>query len=63
LLGFVDHAAHERLVRPDHRDMIVARPSAAELLAALDDWSAPPRTPARWIDADGTDIIPGRKWS
>ena len=42
LLGFLDHAAAERFVRPDHRDMILARPSVAELLAAMDGWSAPP---------------------
>ena len=40
--------------------MILARPSAAGLLAAMDGWTAPPRTPAKWIDADGTDIRPSR---
>ena len=58
LLGFLDHATEERFVRPDHREQILARPSAAELLAAMDGWSAPPRAPAKWIDADGTDIVP-----
>jgi predicted Rossmann-fold nucleotide-binding protein len=58
LLRFLDHAAAECFVRSDHRDMILARPSAAELLAALEGWSAPPRTPAKWIDADGTDVAP-----
>ena len=43
LLGFLDHATAERFVRPDHREMILARPSAAELLAAMDGWTAPPR--------------------
>jgi hypothetical protein len=41
--------------------MILARPSAAGLLAAMDGWSAPPRTPAKWIDADGTDLRPSRR--
>ena len=61
LLGFLDHAAAERFVRPDHRDMILARPSAAGLLGAMDGWSAPPRTPAKWMDADGTDVVPSRR--
>jgi hypothetical protein len=29
----------------------------------MDGWSAPARTPAKWLDADGTDIVPGRKGS
>ncbi len=61
LLGFLDHAVRERFVRPDHRDMILARPSAAELLAAMDGWSVPPQTLAKWIDSDGTDIRPSRR--
>jgi uncharacterized protein (TIGR00730 family) len=61
LLGFLDHVVAERFGRPDHRDMILARPSAAGLLAAMDGWSAPPRTPAKWIDADGTDVVPSRR--
>jgi hypothetical protein len=38
--------------------MVLARPSAAGLLAAMDGWSALPRAPAKWIDADGTDLRP-----
>src|ERR1039458_8816691 len=60
LLSFLDHATQERFVRPDHREQILARASAAELLAAMDAWTAPQRTPAKWIDADGSDIVPGR---
>ncbi len=41
--------------------MILARPSAAGLLAAMDSWSVPSQTPAKWIEADGTDIRPGRR--
>lgn len=59
LLRFLDHATQERFVRPDHREMILAGPSAPELLEAMDGWAAPPRTPAKWIDADGSDIDPG----
>ena len=59
LLRFLDHATQERFVRPDHREMILAGRSAAELLAAMDGWAAPPRTPAKWIDADGSEIDPG----
>jgi uncharacterized protein (TIGR00730 family) len=59
LLGFLDHAVAESFVRADHRDMILAEPSAARLLAAMDGWAAP-RAPAKWIDADGTDIRTGR---
>ncbi len=59
LLRFLDHATQERFVRPGHREMILARPSAAELLAAMEGWTAPPRTRAKWIDAEGSDIDPG----
>jgi uncharacterized protein (TIGR00730 family) len=61
LLGFLDHAAAERFVAPDYRDMILARPSVAELLAAMDGWSAPRRAPVKWIDADGTDVGPSHR--
>jgi uncharacterized protein (TIGR00730 family) len=59
LLRFLDHATHERFMRPGHREMILAGPSVAELLAAMDGWTAPPRNPAKWIDADGSVIDPG----
>ena len=61
LLTFLDHATYERFVRPDHREQILARPSAGELLAAMGGWTAPPRAPAKWIDAHGSDISPGRQ--
>ncbi len=61
LLGFLDHATAERFVRPDHRELILARPFAEELLAAMDGWTAPQRAPAKWIGADGSDIVPGRR--
>ena len=42
LLGFLDQATQEHFVRPDHREMILSRPAAAELLDAMQDWTAPP---------------------
>ena len=59
LLRFLDHATQERFVRPEHRGMILAGPSAPELLTAMDEWTAPARNPAKWVDADGLDIDPG----
>ena len=61
LLGFLDHATEERFIRPYHREQILARASAEELLVAMDSWTAPPRPPAKWIGADGSDIVPGRQ--
>ena len=42
LLGFLDHATRERFVRPGDREQILAGPSAAELLAVMGGWTAPP---------------------
>ena len=60
LLGFLDHATQERFVRPGHREQILARASAAELLAVMGGWTAPPRPAAKWIDAGGSDVVPGK---
>jgi hypothetical protein len=71
LLRFLDHASAERFLRPDHREMIIARPDAAGLLAELDraaarnarDGSGPGRDRPKWIDANGAEVIPGgRDW-
>ena len=59
LLRFLDHATQERFVRPGDREQILARPSAAELLAVMGGWTAPPRPAGKWIDADGSDVVPG----
>ena len=59
LLRFLDHATQERFVRPGHREQILARPSAAELLAVMGGWTAPPRPAGKWMDADGSDVVPG----
>ncbi len=63
LLRFLDHATQERFVRPGDREQILARASAAELLAVMGGWTAPPRPAGKWIDADGTDVVPGRPTS
>jgi uncharacterized protein (TIGR00730 family) len=71
LLRFLDHASAERFLRPDHREMIIARPAAASLLAELQraaaraarDRHGPGRGHGKWIDANGADVIPGgRDW-
>jgi len=59
LLRFLDHATQERFVRPGDREQILARPSAAELLAVMGGWTAPPRPAGKWMDADGSDVVPG----
>jgi uncharacterized protein (TIGR00730 family) len=59
LLRFLEHATQERFVRPADRERILARPSAAELLAVMGGWTAPPRPAGKWIDADGSDVVPG----
>lgn len=47
LLTFLDHARDEEFLRPSHRELLIARPTAEELLDALDA-----HTPA---DGDATD--------
>ena len=66
LLRFLDHASAERFLRPDHREMIIARPDAAGLLAEMaraatqtaGDRSGPGRGRGKWIDANGADVLP-----
>jgi uncharacterized protein (TIGR00730 family) len=67
LLRFVDHARAERFLRPDHREMIIARPDAGDLLAEMEraaaqaagPGSVPGRGRRKWIDANGADVISG----
>ena len=47
LLTFLDHARDEEFLRPSHRELLIARPTVDELLAALDT-----HAPA---DGDATD--------
>jgi len=48
LVGFLDHAVHERFVTAEHREMLVVEDRADALLAAFRRWRAPVR--AKWID-------------
>lgn len=48
LLGFLDHAARERFVRPEHRDLLVVEHDPRALLARLD--SQHPPVLEKWID-------------
>ncbi len=38
LLAFLDHMVNERFLKPEHRELVLARPTADELLTALRDW-------------------------
>jgi len=40
LLAMFDHAVQERFLKPENRELVLARNSAAELLRALEDWRA-----------------------
>ncbi len=48
LIAFLDHAVQERLVRQEHRDMILVDTSARNLLAKFATYRAP--TTKKWID-------------
>jgi uncharacterized protein (TIGR00730 family) len=48
LTGFLDHAAHERFLTREHREMLVVEEDAGELIAAFRRWRAPAR--GKWID-------------
>ncbi len=41
LIGFMDHAAAERFMRPEHRAMLLAADGVADLLAQLGAYHAP----------------------
>ena len=58
LLSFFDHVTAERFMRPEHRDLVIARSDPAELLAAMDQWTPP--ASHKWIAADGSDLKLGR---
>ncbi|MGH9100001.1 MAG: TIGR00730 family Rossman fold protein [Acidimicrobiales bacterium] len=48
LLGFLDQAVHERFVRPEHRELILADVDPVRLLDRMESWSPP--SVAKWID-------------
>jgi uncharacterized protein (TIGR00730 family) len=48
LLAFLDRTVEERFVRPAHREMIVSREAAGDLLDALDEYVARPAE--KWLD-------------
>lgn len=59
LLAFLDHAAAERFLRPEHRSLVLAEPDPAALLAAMDRWQPP--AAGKWMDADGSDLAVRRR--
>src|SRR5579864_535098 len=50
LLTMLDHAVEERLLRPENRDLVLARESVPELLQALDEWR--PVHVEKWLDRE-----------
>jgi uncharacterized protein (TIGR00730 family) len=50
LLALFDHLVHERFVNPEGRALVLARPSACELLQVLDDWT--PMRVEKWLDRE-----------
>jgi uncharacterized protein (TIGR00730 family) len=50
LLRFLDHAAAEGFVRPEHRRLVLADASIDAVLDAMECWRPPPVP--RWIDLD-----------
>jgi uncharacterized protein (TIGR00730 family) len=52
LLDFLDHAVAERLVRPEHRDMILVGSSPEALLDEVEAYEPP--SVRKWLDMDQT---------
>ena len=52
LLAMLDHAVQERLLRPENRDLVLARDSVPELLQALQQWR--PVHVEKWLDRETT---------
>jgi uncharacterized protein (TIGR00730 family) len=59
LLSFLDHAAAERFLRPEHRGLVLAGADPAALLTAMASWQ-PPGAP-KWIGADGSGLAIRRR--
>ena len=52
LLAFLDHAAEERFLRPEHRRLVVVAEDSADLLGKLDRAQAPALP--KWVDRSTT---------
>jgi uncharacterized protein (TIGR00730 family) len=50
LLTMFDHAVRERFLKPENRELVLARESAPELLQALDEWR--PVWVEKWLDRE-----------
>lgn len=52
LLSMLDHAVQERLLRPENRELVLAKDSVPELLEALAEWR--PMRVEKWLDRETT---------
>lgn len=52
LIGFLDHAAGQGFIRPQHREMLVAADSIEDLLHGMQQYQPPPTR--RWIGREET---------
>lgn len=52
LLAMLDHAVSEHLLKPENRELVLARDSVPELLQALDEWR--PMRVEKWLDRETT---------
>ena len=52
LLAMLDHAVRERFLRPENRELVLARDSVPELLEAIDNWR--PVLVEKWLDRKTT---------
>jgi uncharacterized protein (TIGR00730 family) len=52
LLSFLDHAADEGFIRPEHRALVLAETDPARLVDALTTWTPPDAV--KWLDRSDT---------
>jgi len=50
LLAMLDHAVHERFLKPQNRALVLARDTPSELLQAFEDWR--PVHVEKWLDRE-----------
>src|SRR5262249_39146343 len=50
LLAMFDHAVQERFLKPENRELVLARDSVSELLQAVEDWRPVPIE--KWLDRE-----------